>query len=250
VLGTAGSGKTLLTRTLKEWFDARNLDVLTLNLDPGVKRLPYNPDIDARDYIDINEVIDAHNLGPNGAMIASMDLLAGKIKDIRDEIEYLGPEYLLVDTPGQMELFAYRTSGRLISSVIAEESQSTSVFLIDPFLALTPEGFASVLLLSVSVAFQLLIGQIVAISKDDLIEEEQKKLLNKWFDSPETLITDIYNKEKLSMTQQLGLSIIELLEKFKVTGDLFSISSHTGYNIDTLVGMIERHWGVKDDFYE
>jgi len=116
MLGTAGSGKTLLTSTLKEWFVARNLDVLTLNLDPGVKRLPYNPDIDARDYIDINKVIEKHSLGPNGAMIASMDLLAGKIKDIKDEIDYLSPEYLLVDTPGQMELFAYRTSGRFISS--------------------------------------------------------------------------------------------------------------------------------------
>jgi len=82
------------------------------------------------------------------------------------------------------------------------------------------------------------------------MEKEQKSLLNKWFDSPETLVTDIYSKGKLSMTQQLGLSIIELLERFKLTGDLFSISAYTGYNIDTLVGMIERHWGVRDDFYE
>lgn len=250
MLGTAGSGKTLLTRTLHDWFSDRHLDVLTLNLDPGVKRLPYNPDIDARDYVNIEELIDLHNLGPNGAMIASVDLLAGKINDIRDEIDYLEPEYLLVDTPGQMELFAYRSSGRFIASVLAHESQSASVFLIDPFLALRPEGLASVLLLSVSVAFQLGIGQIVAISKEDLVETKQKEDLERWIDSPETLITDIQKSGKMSLPQQLGLSIMNLLNEYKMTGELIPISGHTGYNIDTLVGLIEREWGVRDDFYE
>ena len=250
MLGTAGSGKTLLTRTLYDWFSDRKLDVLTLNLDPGVKRLPYNPDIDARDYVNIDELIDLHNLGPNGAMIASVDLLAGKINDIRDEIDYLEPEYLLIDTPGQMELFAYRSSGRFIASVLAHESHPASVFLIDPFLALKPEGLASVLLLSVSVAFQLSIGQIVTISKDDLLEEHQKETLNRWIDSPETLVTDIHKSGQMTLPQQLGLSIINLLEEYKMTGEMLPISAYTGYNIDTLVGLVEREWGVKDDFYE
>ncbi|MCG3225274.1 MAG: ATP/GTP-binding protein, partial [Candidatus Heimdallarchaeota archaeon] len=43
LLGTAGSGKTVLTRTLFDWFDQKKLDVAVLNLDAGVRRLPYNP---------------------------------------------------------------------------------------------------------------------------------------------------------------------------------------------------------------
>ena len=31
--------------------------------------------------------------------------------DLRNEVERVNPDYLLVDTPGQIELFAYRTSG-------------------------------------------------------------------------------------------------------------------------------------------
>ena len=173
-----------------------------------------------------------------------------KIDTIKDEIEYIGPEYLIVDTPGQIELFAYRSSGRLVSSVIAENSQPTSVFLIDPSLALKPEGFSSVLLLSISVAFQLALPQIIAISKADIIEKEQMENLESWIDSPETLITDIHTSSQVSMSQQLGLSLVDILNQFKVTGDLFPISSNTGYNIDTLIAMMERNWGQKDDFYE
>ncbi|MHA1224201.1 MAG: ATP/GTP-binding protein [Candidatus Heimdallarchaeaceae archaeon] len=250
MLGTAGSGKTVLTRTLFDWFNDKNLDVATLNLDAGVKHLPYNPDIDVRDVVNIENLIEKLDLGPNGAMIASMDLIATKIDEIKNEIGYLAPEYLLIDTPGQIELFAYRSSGRLVSSVIAETSQPTSVFLIDPSLALRPEGFSSVLLLSVSVAFQLALPQILAISKEDIIEQKQRENLEKWIESPESLIADIHNIGEISMSQQLGLSIAEILQQFKVSGELLPISASSGFNIDTLVGLMERDWGQRDDFYE
>jgi len=250
LLGTAGSGKTVLTRTLLDWFNQKKLDVAVLNLDAGVKHLPYNPDIDARDIVSVENLMDKLQLGPNGAMIASMDLLATKIDTIKEEIDYIEPEYLIVDTPGQIELFAYRSSGRLVSSVIAENSQPTSVFLIDPSLALKPEGFSSILLLSVSVAFQLALPQIIAISKSDIIEKEQMENLENWIDSPETLISDLQKSAQISMSQQLGLSIVDILSQFKTTGDLFPISSNTGHNIDTLIALMERNWGERDDFYE
>lgn len=250
MLGTAGSGKTVLTKTLYDWFNEKKLDVATLNLDAGVRRLPYNPDIDVRDLVNIDNLTDKLDLGPNGAMIASMDLIATKIADIKDEINYIDPEYLLVDTPGQIELFAYRSSGRLVSSVISEESQPTSIFLIDPSLALRPEGFSSVLLLSVSIRFQLALPQIIAISKSDIIEPDQIQKLDQWIESPETLVTDIQRGGEISMSQQLGLSIAEILDQFKVSGELFPISANTGHNIDTLIALMERDWGERDDFYE
>jgi len=250
MLGTAGSGKTVLTRTLYDWFSEKNLDVATLNLDAGVRRLPYNPDIDVRDMVNIDNLTEKLDLGPNGAMIASMDLIATKIDELKAEIDYIQPEYLLVDTPGQIELFAYRSSGRLVSSVISDDSQPATVFLIDPSLVLRPEGFSSVLLLSVSVAFQLSLPQIVAISKEDIIEKEQMNNLENWMDSPHSLVTDIQSGGQISLSQQLGVSIIEILEQYKTTGDLIPISANTGYNIDTLIGLMEREWGERDDFYE
>ncbi|MHA1399249.1 MAG: ATP/GTP-binding protein [Candidatus Heimdallarchaeaceae archaeon] len=250
MLGTAGAGKTFLTRTLFDWFSEKKLDVATLNLDAGVRNLPYNPSIDVREFVDINAIVKEYNLGPNGAMIASMDFIATNIHDLQSEIEYLDPQYLLIDTPGQIELFAYRSSGKFVSSMLVEERQPVSIFLIDPSLVLKPEGFASVLLLSISVEFQLNLPQISVISKADIIKEEHQKKLDTWIESPETLGVEIQQEKTVSMSQQLGLSMIQLLEQFKMTGELFSISATTGYNIDNLIAGIEREFGKRDDFYE
>lgn len=250
MLGTAGSGKTVLTRTLFDWFNEKKLDVATLNLDAGVRRLPYNPDIDVREIVNIDNLTEKLDLGPNGAMIASMDLIATKVDEIRSEIEYIEPEYLLVDTPGQIELFAYRSSGRLVSSVISDGGQPASIFLIDPSLVIRPEGFSSILLLSMSVNFQLALPQITTISKADIIEKEQMDSLESWIDSPDTLMASIQSYGQVNLSQQLGISIVELMDQFKITGDLIPISANTGQNIDTLIALLEREWGERDDFYE
>ena len=43
-----------------------------------------------------------------------MILIASKIDDIQNEVNRVNPDYLIVDTPGQIELFAYRSSGRFL----------------------------------------------------------------------------------------------------------------------------------------
>ena len=52
-IGTAGSGKSTITGALKNYVINRDPEItaITLNLDPGAKKVPYEPDIDIRDYI-------------------------------------------------------------------------------------------------------------------------------------------------------------------------------------------------------
>ena len=54
VTGTAGSGKSLLTGALKNWFVNRGEDAKAVNLVPGVIVLPYDPDVDIRDSIQLS----------------------------------------------------------------------------------------------------------------------------------------------------------------------------------------------------
>ena len=111
VTGTAGAGKSLLTSKIKEYYAKNGTFPITLNLDPGVGSLPYSPDIDVRDYIDLNTIMEKYQLGSNGSLIMANDLIATKIDDIQKEADTINPDYLIVDTPGQIELFAYRQSG-------------------------------------------------------------------------------------------------------------------------------------------
>ena len=67
VTGTAGSGKTYLTSALKTWYVSRGEDAIAVNLDPGVVNLPYEPDVDIRQTIDLQGIMEQYDLGPNGA---------------------------------------------------------------------------------------------------------------------------------------------------------------------------------------
>jgi GTPase SAR1 family protein len=62
-LGTAGSGKTALTQAFNEWLKERGLDVIVVNLDPGVELTPYSPDIDVRDWVNVGDVMESRPYG-------------------------------------------------------------------------------------------------------------------------------------------------------------------------------------------
>ena len=53
ISGTAGSGKSLLTSKLYEYYTKNGAFTAVLNLDPGVENLPYTCDVDVRDFVDI-----------------------------------------------------------------------------------------------------------------------------------------------------------------------------------------------------
>jgi GTPase SAR1 family protein len=155
-MGTAGSGKTLLTHHLSSYMQTRlNLNLTLVNLDPGVKanNLPYSPDVDVRDFVDYDQIVTQLKLGPNGALIEAANQLSTKVDEIRDEIEYLDSEYVILDLPGQIELFAYRSYGRALFDVLEPESQVT-LFLMDPSLARTPLGYISLSLLGLSLSYR------------------------------------------------------------------------------------------------
>ncbi len=66
-VGTAGSGKSTMVQAYKEWLDHNGIDSIIVNLDPGADSLPYEADIDIREWIDLGGVMDEYALGPNGA---------------------------------------------------------------------------------------------------------------------------------------------------------------------------------------
>jgi len=179
VVGTAGSGKSLLTSNLVDWYRAKGAHSITVNLDPGAFTLPYEPDVDVRDYIDLQEVMEKYSLGPNGALILSCDLIATRLNEIQDAIDELRPDYAIIDTPGQMELFAYRESGPFILKNLRAEGKAV-LFLFDGVLVSNPVNLVSITLLATSVQLRLVTPQIPVLTKKDLIKNVMKEGRRRW----------------------------------------------------------------------
>ena len=83
-LGTAGSGKSTMVFAFQLWMNSQGLDCITVNLDPGAEALQYSPDLDVRDYVNIEEIMTEQGLGPNGAQVAAADMVAMNAKELAD----------------------------------------------------------------------------------------------------------------------------------------------------------------------
>ncbi|MGB9726843.1 MAG: ATP/GTP-binding protein [Nitrososphaeria archaeon] len=187
--GTAGSGKSTLTSVLKKWYEERESYAITLNLDPGAIKLPYEPDVDIRQYIDVQEIMEEYELGPNGAMVAASDLIAVNLEKVKEEIEEYKADYVIVDTPGQLELFAFRESGPYVAHNLSGENRVV-LFLFDFTISSTPFNFLSTALLYNSLKLRLNLPQIPVLTKIDMNRRMAKKIMD-WCTDPHALEKDI-----------------------------------------------------------
>ena len=237
VSGTAGSGKSLLTSRLHEYYTKNGAFASVFNLDPGVESVPYTCDIDVRDYVDIVSIMQKYDLGPNGAMIMASDLIASKIDDIQNEVNRVNPDYLIVDTPGQIELFAYRSSGPfLVENIAAEEK--TNIFLFDGALITSPVNFVSIALLATSIRLRLNVPTVNVLTKTDLIGDKLKDILQ-WTTSLSTLENAI-SKEADGDTYTLTTNILRGLNLGGFAQGLIPVSNVTGEGLVNLQGALSR----------
>lgn len=237
VVGTAGSGKSLLTSKIHEYYTRNGAFSAILNLDPGVESLPYSCDIDVRDYVDIVSIMKQYDLGPNGALIMTNDLIASKIDSIQDEIDKVSPDYLLIDTPGQIELFAYRSSGQfLVQNLRIDEKMS--IFLFDGALITSPINFVSIALLATSIKLRLGLPAINVLTKTDLIGKKLKDIL-KWSTNLSALENAIY-QEADGETYTLTTNILRGLNLGGFAQGLIPISNVTGEGMVNLQTALSR----------
>ena len=238
IIGTAGSGKSFLTSVLVEKMRQEKQKVATLNLDPGVINLPYSPDIDVRDYVTVDAIMEEYGLGPNGALIMATDMIASEIEHLKEEIEDLEPDILIADTPGQMELFAFRASGPFIAHGLSDEPKAI-VYLFDSVFSFNPLNYISNMFLSSAVYIRFLLPQIHVLSKCDLLPEPDLKTLLEWSESPESLEAAI--DERLKGTKRLlSRNISQTINLLDLSFPLIPVSSKTYEGLIELSAMLER----------
>ncbi len=237
VAGTAGSGKSLLSSKIHEYYTRNGAFTAILNLDPGVVSLPYTPDIDIRDFVDIVSIMKQYDLGPNGALMMANDLIASKIDDIQQEADNVNPDYLIVDTPGQIELFAYRTSGPYFVNNFNAE-QKSALFLYDGALVTTAINFVSMALLATSIKLRLGLPTINILTKTDLIADKISEIL-RWTTNVKLLEAAI-SAESDGDTYVLVTNILRSLNISGFAQGLIPISNATGEGLVTLEASLSR----------
>jgi len=238
-VGTAGSGKTTLTKAFKQWMESQGYQAVTVNLDPGADKLPYTVDIDVRDWVSLQEVMDEHELGPNGAQIVSADMVAMKAPEIKRVMDGFKTDYYLIDTPGQMELFTFRQASREMVKTLGERSMIT--FLFDPVLAKQPSGLVSLMTLAATTQFRFDTPYFPVLSKSDILSQEEVKMIETW--SEDFWKLDSALRERTGTETQASIELIKSIQNMGLHRGITPISS-----LDEQ-GLEDIYTAVQDAFY-
>ena len=237
ITGTAGSGKSLLASgLLKSQTDNGQFSII-LNLDPGVANLPYEPHVDVRDYIDIQTIMETYDLGPNGSLLMASDMVATRLEEMQKQVDELNPDCVIVDTAGQIELFAFRASGMYFVSNFRADNKAM-IFTFDGMLVSSPINYVSVLLLALSVRLRLNTSQINVLTKRDLVIERLKSILQ--WSSSITALEAALNSEKDTLSSLFSKDLVRAVAKSGLMEGLVAVSSVTTSGMVNLTASLAR----------
>ena len=236
-VGTAGCGKSTLTNAFQLWLQNQGYDGITVNLDPGAGTLLYAPDVDVRDWIKIEEVMAEQGLGPNGAQVAAADMLALNIREIAQVIDGFDTDYVLIDTPGQVELFTFRQSSRVVVEQLSGEAAALC-YLFDPMLARTPNGYVTSMMLASTVHFRLPVPMTSFLSKSDLLSEADVERIQLWGQDYYALFNALLD-ESVEAQTQVNVEFLQALESIGASGPVIPVSAETGSGLEDIYASVQ-----------
>jgi hypothetical protein len=199
-----------------------------------------------------------HNLGPNGAIMTSLNLYATKFDQVINILEERADQnklskYLLVDTPGQIEAFTWSASGQILSESLASTFPTVLVFVVDTVrCASSPNTFMSNMLYACSMYYRTKLPLVICFNKTDVVSAE---FCMEWMRDYEAFQEALDNARNDgdgggfydSLTRSLSLMLDEFYHQF--SKNACGVSAVTGDGIPDFWRVVEQAASVDFEDY-
>ncbi|EAN79325.1 XPA-interacting protein, putative [Trypanosoma equiperdum] len=232
VVGMAGTGKTTLVHRLQHYAEEKGKKTYFINLDPAVADVPYGANIDIRDTVNYKEVIKQYRLGPNGAIMTSLNLFATKFHQVIGILEKKeGLEWIVVDTPGQIEVFTWSASGQIIAESLAATWPTTLLFVADTARCASTQTFMSTMLYASSIMLKQQLPLVLLFNKTDVVSSDAAVT---WMKDPNALAEAVNSGTDGSYAGSLVQSLSLFTHGFYESIPFASASAASGKGIEEL----------------
>ncbi|RYP36416.1 hypothetical protein DL767_003379 [Monosporascus sp. MG133] len=195
VMGPAGAGKSTFCAALITHLQLNRRSAFYINLDPAAETFEHTPDLDIRELISLEDVMEEMGLGPNGGLIYCLEFLMENLDFLTEALEPLTEEYLIVvDMPGQIELYTHvpilPALVRFLTRSGALDVRLCAAYLLEATFVVDRAKFFAGTLSAMSAMVMLEIPHINVLSKMDLVKDQVRKKDLKRFLTPDVALLD------------------------------------------------------------
>mmetsp|Transcript_18587 Transcript_18587/g.28925 ORF Transcript_18587/g.28925 Transcript_18587/m.28925 type:complete len:250 (+) Transcript_18587:2726-3475(+) len=208
-IGPPGSGKTTHSTQLFFFLKAKQKPVSFINLDCGKNYRVNFEDVNIIDLIKWEEIVYEMHLGPNAAILFSFEYLKKNLfwieKNLFD-LNFLNREfYLILDLPGQIELFSHYSNLKYLSSRFDRLGFKVKFLLLnDYFTYKDPSVSINILLTIIGIHLNLAASIYFILTKSEIISDSTR--------------SNLINKEIIKIRENSNLKPFEWAKK--IIGDL------------------------------
>jgi GTPase SAR1 family protein len=196
VMGPAGAGKTTFCTAMIQHLQHSRRSCFYVNLDPAATDFAYEPDLDIRDLISLEDVMEEMGLGPNGGLIFCFEFLLQNLDFLASAIEPLSEEYLILfDLPGQIELYTHipllPELVKYLSRMGPLNINLCAAYLLEATFVVDKAKFFAGTLSAMSAMIMMELPHVNILSKMDLVKDQvPKKELKRFVDPDANLLDD------------------------------------------------------------
>ncbi|KAJ3035190.1 hypothetical protein HDV00_004259 [Rhizophlyctis rosea] len=247
VIGMAGSGKTTFMQRVNSYLHTIKKPVYVINLDPAVGQLPFGANIDIRDTVNYKEVMKQYNLGPNGGILTALNLFTTKFDQVLNLLDKRAStlDYVLLDTPGQIEIFTWSASGAIITDTLAATYPTVVAYIIDTPRSTAPATFMSNMLYACSILYKTKLPFVLVFNKTDVVSHD---FAVDWMNDFESFQKAL--EEDTSYMGTLVNSMCLVLEEFYKHLRVVGVSAMTGAGMEELFAAVGEAVGEYHSEYK
>jgi len=179
-----------------------------------------------------------YSLGPNGAIMTSLNLFTIRcFNQVLNLIEKRSAEvdYVIFDTPGQIEVFTWSASGSIITETLASSFPTIVVYAMDTVRSTSPVTFMSNMLYACSILYKTKLPFIVAMNKTDVVDHS---FAVEWMNDFEEFHNAL--DQEASYTSNLTRSMSLVLDQFYQDLKTVGVSAATGAGLPEFFAAVDE----------